>query len=477
MTSPGRGTAHLMAAQAVLLVSGFVISLILARGLGPEAFGVYGVVMSVLSWLERTLHAGIPGATASLLAGDPTSAKGVERTARVMFVLWSLPLFALLWLLAPVLSESFGMTEGTQVFRIAAFNIPVMAVIMAYSGILNGRHKFAAIAGIQMIQSLAKLGAILLLLFIGLSVTRVFIAHVAGALLPAIIAVLAYPLVGAPASWTMARAILRIALPLAVFSVALVVLTNISLWQLQAQLQNGAVSIGIYVASINLTKMLMVIPTTTSGVLFVSLARALANSRPDLVAKYIQEAGRFALLTLLPACVLLWIDAEPVMVLLYGAEYAAGGEILGVLAFAVFAVALFDLHFHALMARGLQVLAALSLVALLPVQYYLTWLWIPKAGVLGAALASLATYSLGAVIAGALAWHYFRHLLKWAVVLRIMAASAIVGAISLLLPATGLLVVVKLAALMLVYLALLFAGRELNRHDLKPFELWKSDRA
>jgi len=478
MTSPGRGTAHLMAAQAVLLVSGFVISIILARGLGPEAFGVYGVVMSVLSWLERTLHAGIPGATASLLAGDPTSAKGVERTARVLFVLWSLPLFALLWLLAPVLSDSFGMAGGTPVFRIAAFNIPIMAVIMAYAGILNGRHQFAAIAGIQMIQSLAKLGAILLLLLvIGLSVNRVFIAHVAGALLPAVIAVLAYPLIGAPASLTMAKAILRIALPLAIFSVALVVLTNISLWQLQAQLEDGAVSIGIYVASINLTKMLMVIPTTTSGVLFVALARALATSRPDLVAKYIQEAGRFALLTLLPVCVLLWIDAEPVMVLLYGAEYAAGGEILGILCFAVFAVALFDLHFHALMARGLQVLAAVSLVALLPVQYYLTWLWIPKAGVLGAALASLVTYSLGAVIAGALAWHYFRRLLKWAVVLRIVAASAIVGAISLMLPATGLMVVVKLAALMLVYLALLFAGRELNRHDLKPFELWKSDRA
>jgi O-antigen/teichoic acid export membrane protein len=170
-------------------------------------------------------------------------------------------------------------------------------------------------------------------------------------------------------------------------------------------------------------------------------------------------------------CVLLWIDIEPVMVLLYGADYAASGQLHGILCFAVFAVVLFDIHFHALMARGLQVLAAMSLVALLPLQYYLTWLWIPKAGVVGAALASLVTYSLGAVIAGGLAWLYFRHLLKWAVVLRIVTASAIVGAISLMVPASGLMVIVKLAALMLVYLALLFVGRELTVHDLKPLVL------
>lgn len=477
MTSPGRGTAHLVVAQGVLLVSGFVISIILARGLGPALFGVYGVVISVLGWLERMLHGGIPGATAALLARDPTSAQGIERTARMMLVVWSLPLFALLWFLAPALSRYFGLESGVEVFRIAAFHIPVFALLLAYSGILNGRHRFAAVAGIQIVQSIAKLAGVLLLLAVGLSINGVFVAHVAGTLVPVIIALIAFPLAGAPASRAAAAKVVRIAVPLVVFAVTLVALTNMSLWQLQAHYAGSAAAIGIYVACLNLTKLLMVIPVTTSGVLFVSLARALANARQDLVAKYIHEAGRFALLTLLPACALLWIDAEPVMVLLYGADYAAGGEILGFLCFAIAAVGLLDIHFHALMAKGLLALAAASMVLLLPVQYYLNQLWIPEAGASGAALASLVTFSLGAVIAAVLTWRHFGRLLKWATLLRVIAASAVVAGISLLVTASGFLVVVKLAALMALYLALLFAGRELSVLDLKPFALWKSDRA
>jgi O-antigen/teichoic acid export membrane protein len=228
------------------------------------------------------------------------------------------------------------------------------------------------------------------------------------------------------------------------------------------------------VASINLTKLLMVVPVTTSGVLFVALARALANARDDLVAKYIQEAGRFALMTLLPVCILLWIDAEEVMLLLYGADYAGSGEILGILCFAVGAVALLDIHFHALMGRGLMVLSAVALATLLPVQFALNWLWIPRAGATGAALASLVTFSLGALIASGLVYRHFRHLLKWMTLLRVVAASLIIGFVSYLIPASGVLVVVKLAGMMLIYLALLFVGRELTVHDLKPFALWKS---
>jgi O-antigen/teichoic acid export membrane protein len=463
-----------MVAQGVLLVSGFAVSIILARGLGPVAFGVYGVVMSVLAWLERTLHAGIPGATASLLARDPANTQGVERTARLMLALWSLPLFALLWFLAPALSRYFGIDAGTTVFRIAALNIPLMALFMAYGGILNGRHRFAAVAAIQIIQSVAKLAGILLLLVIGLSIIGAFVAHVAASLVPVVIALLAYPLAGAPASWKTTATMIRIALPLTVFSVTFVVLTNLSLWQLKAHAIGDDSSTGLYVASINLTKLLMVVPVTTSGVLFVALARALANARDDLVAKYIQEAGRFALMTLLPVCILLWIDAEEVMLLLYGADYAGGGQILGILCFAVGAVALLDIHFHALMGRGLMVLSAVALATLLPVQYGLNWLWIPRAGATGAALASLVTFSLGALIAAGLVYRHFRHLLKWMTLLRVVAASLIIGFVSYLIPASGVLVVVKLAGMMLIYLALLFVGRELTVHDLKPFALWKS---
>ena len=57
VTSPGRGTAHLVVAQGVLLVTGFAVSVILARELGPAGFAIYGVVMSVLGGLLTLVFA------------------------------------------------------------------------------------------------------------------------------------------------------------------------------------------------------------------------------------------------------------------------------------------------------------------------------------------------------------------------------------------------------------------------------------
>ena len=87
VTSPARGTAHLVVAQGVLLVTGFAVSVILARELGPAGFAIYGVVMSVLGWAERVLNAGIPAATATLLAKESGSGASIERTTHSGFVI------------------------------------------------------------------------------------------------------------------------------------------------------------------------------------------------------------------------------------------------------------------------------------------------------------------------------------------------------------------------------------------------------
>ena len=49
-------------------VLGYVVAVLLARGLGPVAYGSYGVIMAVLIWLEQSARHAVPAATAKLLA-------------------------------------------------------------------------------------------------------------------------------------------------------------------------------------------------------------------------------------------------------------------------------------------------------------------------------------------------------------------------------------------------------------------------
>ena len=73
----------MLVARVFLLVSGFGISIILARGLGPASFGIYGVVMSFLVWFERLVGGGIPRGTVTMLSQAPEQRAVIEQSTRL----------------------------------------------------------------------------------------------------------------------------------------------------------------------------------------------------------------------------------------------------------------------------------------------------------------------------------------------------------------------------------------------------------
>ena len=62
------GTVAHVAAWLCLSICGYIVAVVLARALGPAAYGVYGVVYSLLVALELTGKLGIPQAAIRLAA-------------------------------------------------------------------------------------------------------------------------------------------------------------------------------------------------------------------------------------------------------------------------------------------------------------------------------------------------------------------------------------------------------------------------
>ena len=472
--TPASGTAKLLVAHGTALCSGFFISIILARGLGPVEFGVYGVVMSALVWLERVLNAGIPRAAVTLLPRHEDQRRVIEQSTRVLLLLWSIPLAAVIWLLASDIADLFGIPDGATVIRVAVANVPAISLFFAYEGILGGRRLFGAQSAMHIVLSLTKLAGILLLWFIGLSVTGAFVMHVAAAALTVLYIIVAFPPWGALPSREMMASLVRIALPIGGYSVALALLTSLSLWQLKGGISDGAEVAGYYAASLNLTRILLVVPATTSVVLYASLSWAFATSQPELVRKYTHETSRFALVALTPACVLLVLDAENIMRLLYGAAYAPGGDILALLCGAFTVFTFLDIYFHVLMAYGRFAIGAAVLVGLIPVLALLNMALIPKFHGVGAAAATLAVLGAGALIAMALAYRQVGTLVRLKTVVRVSIAGLIVGVLSAAMAMTGPLLVVKLGGLALVYLFVLTITGEVSKDDLRSMALWKA---
>jgi stage V sporulation protein B len=467
----------MLVARVFLLVSGFGVSIILARELGPAEFGIYGVVMSFLVWFERIVGGGVPRGTTTLLSRAPEQRAVIEQSTRVLLAVLTLPVFAVAWIYAPDLAAYLEMPGAAGVMRVAALNLPVMALFFAYDSVFSGLRMFGAQSLLQILQSAAKLAGVVVLVFVGVTVTSAFAAHVVATVLAVAWAALRFPARGARTSVKVMVDLVRLALPLGGYLLALLVLMNLSLWQLQATARHPPEEVGFYVASLNLTRIMMMVPSAVSVVLYASLIWALSESRHDLATRYLQGALRFALILIVPACILLAVDSKPVMELLFGATYAAGGPILTLLCIAFGMVAILDVLLNATMASGGLRSSAWTLVALIPALFVANAILIPRAGGVGAAGASAAVLTLGTIVSLVMTHLRLGATARLATVLRVAAAAAAIGLAAYLIPVSGPWLVVKLGGLGLLYLVLLWMLGEITTADAKPFALWKPEGA
>src|SRR5262245_26054304 len=94
-------TWKFLLARVGVVVFGYLATAILARTLGPTAYGIYGVIISQVLWLEILSNAGVTGAVAKLMADGRHNHDQIERSARALVVGFSILVLAICWLIAP----------------------------------------------------------------------------------------------------------------------------------------------------------------------------------------------------------------------------------------------------------------------------------------------------------------------------------------------------------------------------------------
>jgi O-antigen/teichoic acid export membrane protein len=463
------GQAQILLARCVFVIGGMVVSVVLARGLGPAQLGAYGVLMTLLTWIEMTIGGGMPGATTKVLADNPDDAAAVEQTSRLLCLAMGLSLFVIGWLAAPALAALLQMPDGAWLFRLTFADAPLMAAFYAAQGMLFGRRRFALYAAALILMMLVKLGGVLLLLAIGLGLAGAMIAHLASTAATLVFVLVRMPPCRAAPRLGLARAMLQVALALVSYGFALQVLTNLNLWQLKSLTPAESIAAGLFVAALNIARVLTVIPSAISGVVFTSVSHAMAARDDPAAARHVQDGLRYTLLLAAPAVALLVADAAPIIHLLFGAPYDPATPVLRALVVVFALIALFDVLCQARMAagRGGRVPGLVMVMAL--VAMGAGWLLIPAAEATGAALAQLLPLLLGALLAALLAVRRFGRILALWPALRILAMAVATGILATLLPGEGLWVLPELALCGLAYLAGLALLGELRREDLAAF--------
>jgi O-antigen/teichoic acid export membrane protein len=456
--STATGAAWQMLGFVCLTGCGYIVAVVLARSFGPVAFGVYGVVYSVLMASEQILRLGVPQALTKLIAGSGTvdTAK-LEATGVVLGLLISLAGFAVLWMIAPWLADWLKVENGSLLFRIAVLDIPFFGLYRVVVHILNGRRDFRTTGKVTCAYALTRtLGIILLVVTGSLSIE--------GALLVNVIASMVGLLLLLPRTGPLAfqptlserTQIMALALPILLSDVGIQCLLGVDLWLLSAfSTPLDAEIRGAYVAALSLARVPNLLTFVLASVLVPSIARALSTGEREGAIRLVLGTTRLLTVLLLPCGALIVVNAGELMALFFSESYRPGGRYLALL---ILAQGLGFTFLGALQAiligTGDAAIAARRILIGLAVAVALNLILIPLYGATGAAVAAILSFAFTVLLVAELVRRRMGVLLETRRALLALMASVLIAVAGWLIPATGLMVLLELAVLGIAYLGL-----------------------
>lgn len=464
--SVARGTILGFVGQAWHLLATFFLYGYLARTMGPELFGDWRIVLSVLGWFEIALHSGIADVATKRMAEEPDNEPTLMRATYVGQALLAAVTFVLMVVFAGPVAGLLSNPELAGYLRIAALDVPLYGLFIAATAFLLGKQRFERNVFALAVYAAAKLVAIAALVFLGFSVTGALVgnalASVAG------FAAAFVPIRGsAPWAWNeilpTAKRMSIAAVPFLTLSLVDGVGRSADLWLVSAMV-TSAVVVGWYASAAVLAEIPVFLFGGLSRVLFPSVARSLSEGDHALASRYATQAMRLGIIVTVMVAGLMAGAGRQVLELLYSADFAGAYVPLAVLTVASTGRVARSIGTSMMLVRDQRVLANVILAASLVAQLALLVVLAGRYGAIGAAVAATS----GALLAGGSSAYAIRDLIgvrPLFTLARCGIAAALVAVGLQQFSYAPIFVLIALPVAALAYLVLITALREVGRED------------
>lgn len=464
-----RGTVLHGVAQLALALAGYIVAVILARGLGAADFGVYGQIYTFLMAIELITLWGVPAALSRLTAEGKDDDGSLRATGLGLVLLWCLAGFAILWLGAESVAGWLGIPAHAAVLRLAIVDVPCFGSYFLIAHILNGRRDFIGQSTGICLYALTKILGTGLLLWLGLTIRSALVVNIAASLagLLWVLARAGFP--GIALRGAAVRTLLSLAAPMAVIALAAQLMLGIDQWLIGFfHAGIGEAIGGHYSAAKNLARFPNLVAFVLNAVLIPSIAHAVGRGEQELVQRLVRGSVRFLLLTLVPACALVAAAAAPLLQLLFSADYVEGARYLQwlVIGNGLLQTVCSTLITLLVATRNQRAGALIAACGVLPAVLFNVVL-IPRLGATGGALAATAGAGIAMLMAGTLVWRRIGGFVDVAEVLRVALAVGLVCTLARWLPASPWLLLPGLLLLAALFYVFCWIFGALKREDLQ----------
>jgi O-antigen/teichoic acid export membrane protein len=463
-----RGTVLHGVAQIALALAGYVVALILARGLGAADYGVYGQIYTFLMAIELITLWGVPGAVSRLTAEGRDADGRLRATGLGLVLLWCLLGFAVLWLGAGPLASWLGIGDHVAELRLAIIDVPCFGSYFLIAHVLNGRRDFIGQSTGVCLYALTKIVGTAALLWLGLTIRSALIINIASSLVGLLWVLFRAGFPGIALHRAQARTIVSLAGPMAVIALSAQLMLGMDQWLIgYFHAGVGQATGGYYIGAKNLARFPNLVAFVLNAVLIPSIAHAVGRGEHALVVRLVQGSVRFLLLTLVPACALVAAAAAPLLRLLFPADYAAGAPFLQwlVIGNGLLQTVCSTLITLLVATRNQKAGALVAALGVLPA-VLLNVVLIPRLGAIGGAIAATGATAVAMTAAGLLVWRRVGPFVSVLEITRIAVAVAAVCLLARWLPSSPWLLLPGLALLAVLFYAFCWLLGALRREDI-----------
>lgn len=405
----------------------FGISVVLARLLGPHAFGTYAVAYVALTALLTFNELGVSLAIVRW-EGDP---REIIPTVTTISMLGSAVIYTCCFFSAPAYTSAMGTPAATSVVRLLALLILVDGFTNTPVGLLQRDFRQGQRTIADQLNVWLGTGVTIVLALSGYGAMSLAIGRLVGCLAGAILLVAFVPeSLRLGFDPTKARALLRFGLPLA--GAELIAFAVASVDQIVVGRVLGAVSLGFYVLALNLSNWPITIFSLPIGTVAPAVFSRLQRNRTAMCTTFVSTAGLLCAVAV-PVCLLISGSARPLITFVYGSRWLPAARPLLWLALLsavqIFFLLAYDYLVVLARSRFLLIVQLMWLLALVPALVA----GVHADGICGAGLAETAVAA-----AGVLPW-YLRELRKVGIGLRALckylwlpvAGAAVAGCVAL----------------------------------------------
>lgn len=393
-----RGGVAGLVVRVGAILAGLVSSVALARALGPETYGIYAFVFSLITLLGLPVKMGLPTlivreTARSDQAGDGALMHGIWRWSDRAMALMSAAVLALsaayVWLVA-------GLESPRMIALLCALPlVPLIGLAEARGAAIRGLRRVAlGSAPDKILRPLLLAGAVSAVGWVSVvspSAAQVYLIHCGVALVTVVVASVIAARIrpqhpGTEAPRTTPRAWIAAILPISALAGLQVISHNTDILMLGVLASDA--DVGLYRVALSGANIALFGLTTINLVLQPYFARSCSAGDHRQLQRLATAGARFSLLASFPFLALFWFGGTWLLSLIYGEAYAGAFWALIILCLGQTVSAFFGSAGNLLTMSGREWIAAGGLFVSTLVNVGLNWLLIPRYGIEGAAIAT-----------------------------------------------------------------------------------------